>query len=268
VNKCLICKTEDKYPLCGKCGKKPFLVERARQILASINDLETLRKTYAVKYAEIKNLNTSSFWNKKLSDKKNLEKQDGMTRDRIKTAFKFLPRSVKKVLDIGAGNGFVEELLIQDKNIKIFGNDISAAAVKKLKNKFKGEFRKESVYKMRFPKKTFDAIFALEVLEHIPPSKVFNVLNKVREILRKKGSFIVSVPTNEGLEKMKENPNGHTRTYTENLIRAELKISGFKIFKLKTFYAFKNFYAFKKISSKFLRNQWKPNDIVILAKPV
>ena len=266
MNKCLICKDSEKYPVCRNCAKKPFLVERARQILATINDLETLRKTYTIKYAEIKNLNTSSFWNKKVSDKTSWEKQDGMTRDRVKTAFKFLPSSVKKVLDIGAGNGFVEELLTQNKNIRIFGNDISSAAVKNLKKKFKGEFRKESIYKMKFPKKTFDAIFVLEVLEHIPPSKVFNVLNKVREILRKKGSFIISVPTNEGLERKKDNLNGHVRIYTENLIRAELKIAGFKILKLRTLYAFKNFYTFKKISSRFLKNRWQPNNMVILAK--
>lgn len=265
MNECLICKSENNYPVCRKCAKKPFLVERARQILASINDLNSLRKIYSPKYAEIKNLNTSSFWNNKLSKESEFEKQDGMTKDRVMTAFKFLPRNAKKALDIGAGNGFIEELLSQ-KNIKIFGNDISGVSVKNLKNKFKGQFRKESIYKMKYSRKSFDAIFALEVLEHVPPTKIFNLLKKIKEILRKKGSFIMSVPTNEGLEKMKNNPSGHTRTYTENLVRAELRIAGFKILKLKTLYAFKNFYAFKKISSKFLRNRWKPNDIVILAK--
>lgn len=267
MNKCLICKNSKNIPVCRKCAKKPFLVERARQILASINDLATLKKTYALKYAEIKNLNTSVFWNKKLSDKTSLEKQDGMTKDRIKAAFNFVPKNAGKILDIGAGHGFVEELIGKNKKIKIYGNDISNAAVKKLKGNFKGNFRKESVYRMKYPKRFFDAILMLEVLEHIPPSKVFNVLKKVREFLRKRGSFIVSVPTNEGLEKMKENLNRHTRTYTENLIRAELKIAGFKVVELKTLYAFKNFYVFKKISSKILRNRWKPNDIVILAKP-
>lgn len=261
----MVCKSVGEYPLCKKCAKEPFLVERVRQILASINDSGSLKSTYNLKYAEIKNLNTSSFWNEKLFGETNLERQDGMTKDRIKTAFKFLPRNAQKVLDIGAGNGFIEELLSQ-KDIKIFGNDISSVSVKNLKNKFKGQFRKESIFKMRYPRRFFDAIFALEVLEHVQPSKIFNLLKKIRGILRKKGSLIISVPTNEGLEKMKDNPSGHMRTYTENLIRAELKIAGFKISKLKTLYAFKNFYAFKKISSKVLRNRWKPNNIIILAK--
>lgn len=265
MNLCLICKSEKKYPLCRKCAKKPFLVEKARQILSSINDLDSLRKTYNLQYAEIRNLNTASFWNRKLSKEANLEKQDGMTQDRVKTAFRFLPRNAKKILDIGVGNGFIEELLSR-KNIKIFGNDISSFSIKNLKNKFKGQFRKESIYKMKYPKKSFDTIFALEVLEHVPPNKIFQILTKIKEILKENGSFIISVPTNEGLEKMRNNPSGHTRTYTENLIRAELKIASFNIIKLKTLYAFKNFYALKKISSKFLRNRWKPNNIIILAK--
>lgn len=265
MNNCLICKAQNDYPLCKKCSKKAFLVEKARQILASINDLDSLRNTYNSKYAEIKNLNTSSFWNKKLSEKVKLNGQDGMTKDRIKLAFGFLPRSVKKVLDIGVGNGFIEELLSQ-KNIEIFGNDISSVSLKNLKNKFKGEFRKESVYKMKYPKKCFDAVFALEVLEHIAPNKILSVLEKIKSILKKNGPFIISVPTNEGLEKMKDNPSGHVRAYTENLIRAELGIAGFKVIKIKTLYAFKSFYTFKKMSSRFLKNRWKPNNIVILAK--
>ena len=267
MNQCLVCKSKNKYPLCKKCSKKPFLVERYRQILASIGDLNLLRETYSPKYAEIRNLNTSSFWNDKLSENPVLEEQDGMTKDRVKTAFRFLPRAARKILDIGAGSGFIEELLSK-RDIKIFANDISNFAVKNLISRFQGKFRKESIYSMKYPRLSFDAIFALEVLEHVPPAKITKLLKEIRGILKSKGFFIVSVPTNEGLDKMNTNPSGHVRTYTENLIRAELKIAGFKVMKLKTLYAFKNFYAIKKISSKFLRNRWKPNDIIILAKKI
>ena len=267
MNECLICKTENIYPICNKCAKKPFLVEKVRQILASIDELKLLKMTYGFRNPEIRDLNTSSFWNNKLSGEGRLDEQDGMTKDRVKTAFNFLPRNAKKILDIGAGNGFIEEFLI-GKKVEIFGNDISGVAIRNLKTRFKGIFRKESIYKMRYSGGTFDAIFALEVLEHIPPSKIFKVLKKIKEILCKNGSFIVSIPTNEGLDKMKTNPSGHVRTYTENLIRAELKIAGFKIVRLKTLYAFKSFYSLKKISSKFLVNRWMPNDIIVLAKAI
>lgn len=265
MKQCLICKIDDKSTICRNCARKPFLVEKARQILAGMSDLNLLKKTYSSGYAEIKNLNTGSFWNNKLSQGGSLKNQDGMTKDRVKTAYQFLPRNAQIVLDIGAGNGFIEELLTQT-NIKIYGNDISSVSVNNLKSKFKGKFRKESLYEMRYPKNSFDVIFALEVLEHVPPSRIFSLLKKIKYFLKRNGAFIISIPTNEGLEKMKNNPNGHIRTYTENLIRAELGVAGFKVIKLKTLYAFKNFYAFKKITSIFLRNKWKPNDIIILAE--
>jgi 2-polyprenyl-3-methyl-5-hydroxy-6-metoxy-1,4-benzoquinol methylase len=265
VKICLICKSEGDYPLCKKCSRKPFLVEKARQILSSINDFGNLKNTYNLRYAEIRNLNTSSFWNKILSKMPELERQDGMTKDRVRIAFSFLPRNARRVLDIGAGNGFVEELL-RKKDIRIFGNDISSVSIKNLKNRFKGKFRKESVLKMNYPRNYFDAVFALEVLEHVKPSKIFDLLRNIKNILKNNGAFIISVPTNEGLEKMKTNPSGHVRTYTENLIRSELKIAGFRVVKLKTLYAFKSYYTLKKISSKLFKNRWKPNNIVILAK--
>lgn len=261
------CKSEGAYPLCNKCIKKPFLIERVRQILASINDLDSLKNTYNRKYAEINNLNTPTFWNDKLIGISELQKQDGMTKDRVRAAFKLLPADAQKVLDIGAGMGFIEELLSY-KNIKIFGNDISSISVNYLKSKFKGQFRKESIYEMEYSRNFFDAVFALEVLEHIPPSKIFNLLKKIKKILKKNGSLIISVPTNEGLEKKKNNPSGHVRIYTENLIKKELELAGFKIRKIKTFYAFENFYVFKKILSKILWNRWEPNDIVVLARKI
>ena len=265
MDKCLICKKTNGYPICKTCSKKPFLVERARQILASFDDLDTLKNTYNAKYSEIRDINTSSFWNKKVLEFPSFEDQDGMTKDRIRTVFRFLPRAAKKVLDIGAGSGLIEEL-ISKKNIKVYGNDISSIAVRKLKERFEGSFKKESLHKMKYPKRSFDAVFLLEVLEHVSPSKTLTVLKKIKEILKKSGSLILSIPTNEGLEKTKKNLSAHVRTYTENLIRAELKIAGFRVVKLKTLYAFKNFYTIKKISSKILRNRWEPNNMVILAR--
>lgn len=222
---------------------------------------------YDRNYAEIKDLNTSLFWNTRLSSKANLETQDNMTRDRVKTAFNFLPKNVKRVIDIGAGNGYLEEMLSR-KGVEIFANDISNISITKLRNKFKGTFRKESIYEMKYPGGYFDAVFALEVLEHVPPSKILDLLKKINKMLTSKGLFIISVPANEGLEKMRNNPNGHTRTYTEQLMKGELKISGFRVIASEVLYAFSSFYSLKKFLSKIFKNKWKPNNIVILAKKI
>ncbi len=59
------------------------------------------------------------------------------------------------------------------------------------------------------------------------------------------------------------NPNHHMRAYTPNLIKAELRLAGFKINNVKTYIAFNKFYFAKMMISKILKNKWKPNIIVI-----
>ena len=268
IERCLICNIINNYPICKKCTVNPFEVEKCRQILAQIGNLKTLKEMYISSMAEIETLNTPAFWNKKLDKIFYFKDQDGMTKERIKIAFGFIPKDAKRILDVGAGYGFIEEFLSAYKNIEIFGNDISDNAVNNLKKRFKGNFRVESIYQMSYPKSFFDVVIMLEILEHVPPSKIFNILGKIRKFLKKDGAVIISVPTNEGLDKMTDNPNRHARMYTDYLIKSELEISGFKVIQLKSIYAFKNLYKLKKTIAIFLRNRWLPNDIIVLAKPL
>ena len=177
-----------------------------------------------------------------------------------------MPKNVNTILDIGAGYGYIENLISKNKNIKIYGNDISKNAIKNLKRRFNGNFKLESVYRMKYKPKMFDVIFMLEMLEHIPPSKTFIVLEDVKRFLTKNGSLIISVPTTEGLEKMKDNSNGHVRMYTKDLITAELKIGDFEVVSIKTLSAFRNLYTLKKLIAKVLKSKWEPNDIILVAK--
>jgi ubiquinone/menaquinone biosynthesis C-methylase UbiE len=266
--KCLICNKNQRYPICWKCKKNPFKVEKCRQILAERNELAELKKMYLSSYAEIQDINSADFWNKKLNDIHLLSKQDGMTKDRIKTAFNFIPKSAKKILDVGAGYGYIEEIIFKRTKIKLFGNDISSEAIKNLRKRFKGRFIVESVYEMKYKENYFDVVLALEVLEHVPPSRIFKVLQSIYRILKKNGIFILSVPMNEGLEFMNSNPNGHVRDYTIKLISSELEILGFKVLEYKVLFAFKRLYKFKKILSKIFTNRWSPNNVVIKAQKI
>ena len=246
----------------------PFKIEKLRQNLASKHKLNELKFLYNNSLPEITNLNTAHFWDEKIEKQVDYSSKDGMTKERINIAYKFMPNTARKILDIGAGYGYIERLISKNKNIQIYGNDISKNAIKNLRKRYKGNFKLESVYKMKYKYHMFDAVFMLEVLEHVPPSKTFKVLEEVKKILRKNCYLILSVPTNEGLEKMKDNPNGHVRMYTNDLIKAELMISGFKVLDIKTLYAFKNFYLIKKVISKIFKNRWKPNDIIVKAKSI
>lgn len=263
---CLICLKTNSYPLCSVCGRNPFLIEKGRQKLAENRDLKTFQKMYKKSLPEIKNLNTRLFWDKKLDRTDFLINQDGMTKERIHTAASYIPKGSIRVLDIGAGYGFLEELISKVDNLEVYGNDISGAAIKNLKKRFKGQYKVESIYNMNYNKNYFDLVFALEVLEHIPPSKVFYALSNIKEVLKKGGILVISVPTNEGLEEMSDNPSGHVRDYTIPLITSELTVIGFKVLDVKTLYSFNSLYLFKKMLFKLIKGRWKPNDIVIKAQ--
>lgn len=258
---CLICN-KSKYPICSRCKVNPFMLEQLRDVLASNSYYKELKKFYTKEYPEIEDLNNQKFWNERLFSNEILKNQDGMTRNRIKITESMIPKNARKILDIGIGHGFVEELIC-DRNIELYGIDISDKSVKNLQKKFSGNFSVQSIYKMKFYKNSFNVVLALEVLEHIPPSRILNVLKNIHKMLIKNGSFILSVPTNEGLKLIKNNPNGHVRIYTENLIKAELELSGFKVIDVKTLHAFKDLYFLKNALSKIFTKRWHANNIII-----
>lgn len=241
-----------------------FNIEKKRQFAAENKDFSELRSLYDNKYPEIKDLNTSKMWDDIYSYANKLSNQDSMTKDRVRIAYKFLPQDKIIILDVGAGLGWVEELVVKRRHLKLYANDFSPSAVKYLKKNFKGNFSIQTIYKLKYKKNYFDAIFVLEVLEHIPPSKVFNVLKSFRSFLKSDGVLIVSVPMNEGLEEMKTNPNGHVRMYSEELIKAELAIAGFKVVKSKNIFAFNKYYRSKSLIAKIFHTH-KPNNIILKA---
>jgi len=177
-------------------NKRFFEIEKQRVELAKQGKYLKLVKMYGSKFPEIKNTNTAKFWDKKLSLLQPLSGKDGLTNARVKCAYNFLQNSAIKVLDIGAGQGYLEELLEKRNGLKIYSNDFSKRGVELLKKRFKGVFEVMSVYNLKYPKKSFDAVFALELLEHIPPSKIFSVLRSIHGLITKNGYFIVSVPIN------------------------------------------------------------------------
>ena len=245
---------------------KAFEVENKRQKLATNGHFSLLSKLYLPHFPSIKNLNTGEFWNERIDESVDHKPKDEITSERVEIAYRFLPKCAKVILDIGTGYGYIERLISRNNNIEIFGNDISENAIQNLRKRFAGNFKLESLYKMRYKSGFFDTVFMLEVLEHVPPSKTFSLLADIKRMLKKKGYLILSVPMNEGLEDMKDNPNGHVRMYTQALIKAELEIAGYDVLSSKMLYAFNTHYMLKKLISKIFRNRWQPNNIVLLAQ--
>ncbi|KKU93104.1 MAG: hypothetical protein UY22_C0022G0002 [Candidatus Amesbacteria bacterium GW2011_GWC1_48_10] len=196
-----------------------------------------------------------------------------MAFDRINIVSKWITQRshISRILDIGFGPADIEQKLWKFRNlIHLRGIDISEKAVDQAKKKFKSwNFQKKSIENTNQKENYFDCILALEVLEHIKPSEILNILKNILKLLRKDGVLIVSVPVNEGLEDMvniMRNPNAHVRVYTKDLIIAELEMCGYKILKIKVLYAFHSLYKIKSIVCYLFPRIRQPNNIIILAQ--
>lgn len=254
----------------SKIFNDPFRLEEYRAELASINNFKVLRETYNKNFPEIKNYNTGKLWDEK-NDRGIIDKNDNpMAFDRYNSFADLIPNSNINVLNIGVGAGDLEALVLnKKKKLKWYGIDIAEESIRNMSRNFpRGSYIKGNILDFTYKKNFFDICLASEVLEHIPPHKIFKVYENVLHILKKGGKFIVSVPLNEGLEKMvKEgyNPNAHVRTYTEKLIKAELKIAGFNVIKEKKLYAFGKNYFLKSLIARFSFGLKHANNVIITA---
>ncbi len=249
--------------------KTPFEVEDLRTKLAIKNRYDAFIKTYSAEYPEVKAENTNVFWNKKFKVPTTFSELDPMTKEKINTIISFLPNKKIRILDLGIGQGYLEQKLQQiGKNYEIWGIDISKKAISQAKEKFKGKFNIGNVLKIKnyYERNFFDVIVAIELIEHISPRKNFAFYKAIYSLLKPRGILILSTPLNEGLRYGIENLSSHVREYTEPILRAELKISKFKIVEKRYLFAFINFYRLKRVLSKIFRGRWGANNIVVVAK--
>lgn len=241
-----------------------FEMERIRKRLLKNRKLKKLRQTYSLSYPTIKDENTGKFWDKKFKI------QDGeihhMESDRNYIVSQYIQTGTR-VLDLAVGRGLLEEILYPKyaNSIELIGTDITVFSLRKLKIKYpKWKFLKSKLYPTKFEKNSFDIVCLLEVLEHIKPSETFKVLNEIYRVLKTKGTFIISVPINEGLEEMyPENPNSHLRVYSKELLEFELNSAGFNVIQKIELSAFSKLYYFKKMINRFIKIR-EPNNLIFI----
>ena len=77
------------------------------------------------------------------------------------------------------------------------------------------------------PEETFDAVFMLDVLEHIADD--VGTLEKIHRILLPGGQFLISVPAHPFLWGPHDVVNKHERRYRRRVLRAKLVDAGFEI---------------------------------------
>lgn len=103
-----------------------------------------------------------------------------------------------KILDIGSADGqFTKVIFDKSKADEIIGIDVLKPSVvwanKHWKRNTRMKFMIGDAHDLKFKPQSFDAVFALEVLEHVfEPAKV---LKEVKRVLKKGGYAIFLVPT-------------------------------------------------------------------------
>ncbi|SRR5258708_6048441 len=163
---------------------------------------------------------------------------------RFKEVAKFIEPTNGKILDIGSADGmFTKVILDKSKAKEIIGIDVLKTSVdwaRKHWHKNKElKFKLGDAHKLDFKANSFDAVFALEVMEHVfKPQKVFH---EIKRVMKKNAYVIILVPSDNFLFKAiwwfvtnfwwaKIWQDCHVQSFSDSQsLGKELKKAGFKI---------------------------------------
>lgn len=110
------------------------------------------------------------------------------------TVFQKYAKVGDRILDYGCGNGRILELF-NDEKFNYVGVDFSQRLLDNAKEKFPhGNFIKMDDFSVPFSDKSFDLVFCLAVLHHIPSVEMrLEVLNEIHRVLKKGSKLILTV---------------------------------------------------------------------------
>jgi 2-polyprenyl-3-methyl-5-hydroxy-6-metoxy-1,4-benzoquinol methylase len=103
-----------------------------------------------------------------------------------------------RILDFGAGNGELAELLLE-RGYQVAAYEPSRGRANHLLSRLGGRAGFLGVVKPE-SREQFDAVLMVEVIEHILNEEFDRTLRRVREMLKDEGTLIVTTPNNEDLE--------------------------------------------------------------------
>lgn len=203
-----------------------------------------------------------------------LEYESPVTRDEINRLHQkivdHVPKNAGLVLDVGCGNGWLSQALINNHR-KVISMDISLTNPEKaLKNlTHPNHFGLVAdVFHLPIAEETIDCVVASEIMEHVPDPATF-IQNLLRP-LKKGGKLIITTPYNERIEyhlcvhcNQPTPVNAHLHSFNEQNIRQLIPktISNWR------HYTFANKYAAKirlyLLISNLPFSLWKSFDMVI-----
>jgi SAM-dependent methyltransferase len=138
----------------------------------------------------------------------------------------------KQILDAGCGTGHLTIDLLKE-GFEVTAIDSSPELVDLVRETIKNEKLHVTSFVMDIrnlngliPAK-FNTIVCLDVIEHIDTDKI--VLNNFREVLKREGTLIISVPAIKCLYGQRDNDVGHFRRYDKTELTDKVKNAGFTI---------------------------------------
>lgn len=148
------------------------------------------------------------------------------------------------VLDVGCHAGtFTERLLTKLETKSVYGVDISSPAINRAKKRIPyGNFQVADAANLPFKNNFFDAVFCLEVLEHVDDP--IKVLKEIKRVLKTGGYTVFLVPSDNKLFKIvwflwtfyyPVWKHAHVQSFTNSALEDFIKSLGFKIEMVKEF---------------------------------
>lgn len=107
------------------------------------------------------------------------------------------------MLEIGAGTGR-DSLYFQQQGLNVTAVDFSEEMVRLCKEKGLNAYLMD-FHQLEFPSETFDAVFALNCLLHVPKAELEGVLEEIRRMLKPEGLFFFGVYGGQETEGIWEN---------------------------------------------------------------
>ena len=162
--------------------------------------------------------------------------------------FNELKKVIKPVkgnlLDIGCHGGtFTQIILTQAKPKQIYGIDVSPSAIEYIKKKIPdGHFEVARAEKLPFKDQFFEAVYCLEVLEHVDDP--IASISEIKRVLQKGGIGVILIPSDSKLFKTiwflwtLHYPiwrHAHVQSFIGNKLEDLIKKNGLKVTISKTF---------------------------------
>jgi len=144
-----------------------------------------------------------------------------------------------KILDIGCGSGRDAEYFVS-KGLDVTGIDLSNRFIEISQAKVpKAKFIKMDMRNINFPVNSFDGIWSMRSILHIPKLEVKDTIIKFREVLKTNGIIYISVKLGEGEKFVKRDRYKGLEKffafYTESEMSDLLENCGFEIIKLSLY---------------------------------